>query len=301
MSGAIQSSFERSNILKPLLDHLEINQATVLHNLQQRVLGRMVAIGREAGVAAQHEVSRALQDAMAKRSEEILSQLHHVYDGAYIENSKNPAEQLKTEALSRLEAMSGAASLELQRSIGPISSGIDLQSLPSPAVFAEHLNQLKPKLFAEIDLICTKLEAAQTQRLFLKKGDVFGGNRALRAIFESATESIDIIDAYLGSKVFDLLEVSGQSVQIRLISDKLKDNATKQAYQDFAQQFGRIQFSLCDLKDIHARYIILDHKTVLHIGHSLKDLGKSDSSIDPGPPELIARFEELWSTATPVT
>jgi hypothetical protein len=85
-----------------------------------------------------------------------------------------------------------------------------------------------------------------------------------------------------------------------LISDKPPDNATKQAYQDFAQQFGRIEFRLCDLKDIHGRYIILDHITVLHIGHSLKDLGKSDSSVDPGPPEVIARFEELWATATPV-
>jgi hypothetical protein len=203
------------------------------------------------------------------------------------------------ETLSRLEAMRDAASLELQRSIEPIGSSIDLQSPPSPAVFAEQLNQLKPKLFAQIDLICARLEATQTQRLFLKKGEVFAANRALREIFESAKGSIDIIDAYPGPKVFDLLEVSGGSVQVRLISDKV-DNPTKQSYQDFAQQFGRIQFRLCDLKDIHARYIIVDSKTVWHIGHSLKDLGKSDSSIDPGPPEVIARFEELWSTAKPV-
>ncbi|SRR5260221_1119095 len=300
MSGTSQPSFERSDILKPLLDHLEINQADVLHNLQQKVLGKMVAIGREAGVAAQYEVSRALQDAITKRSEEILSQLHQVFDGAYIEHCENLAEQLKMETLSRLEAMRDAASLELQRSIGPIGSSIDLQSLPSPAVFAEQHNQLKPKLFAQIDLICAKLEATQTHGLFLKKGDVFGGNRALRALFESAKESIDVIDTYLGPKVFDLLEVSSASVQIRLISDKPPDNATKQTYQDFVRQFGRIEFRLCDLKDIHGRYIILDHKTVLHIGHSLKDLGKSDSGIDPASPELITRFEELWSTATPV-
>jgi hypothetical protein len=299
MSGTSQPSFERADILKPLLDHLEINQADVLHNLQQKVLGEMVARGREAGVAAQHAVSQALQDAITTRSEEILSQLHQVFDGAYIEHCENLAEQLKTETLSRLEAMRDAASLELQRSIGPIGSSIDLQSLPSPTALSEHLVQIEPRLFAQIDLICTKLEATQTQRLFLKKGEVFGGNRALRAIFEAARESIDIIDAYLGPKVFDLLEVSSGSVQIRLITDNLK-NSTKQAYQDFAQQFGRIDFRRCDPKDIHARYIILDHKTVLHIGHSLQDLGKSDSSIDPASPEVIARFEELWSKSTPV-
>lgn len=69
MSGTSQPSFERADILKPLLDHLEINQADVLHNLQQKVLGEMVARGREAGVAAQHAVSQALQDAITTRSE----------------------------------------------------------------------------------------------------------------------------------------------------------------------------------------------------------------------------------------
>jgi hypothetical protein len=133
--------------------------------------------------------------------------------------------------------------------------------------------------------------------LFLKKGEIFGGNRALRAIFESATKSIDIIDTYLGPKVFDLLEVSNGSVQIRLISDKKVDNPTKQAFQDFKQQYGRIEFRRCDLKDIHARYIILDGRTVLHIGHSLKDLGQSDSSIETASSDVLQRFEDLWLNA----
>jgi hypothetical protein len=255
-------------------------------------------VGRAEGPSAQHKVFQALRDALTGRAEEILSQIRKVFDGAYIEHFESLGAGLKAELFKRLETFRDVAALELQRSLGPTGSSIDLRSLPSPAAFAEHLDRLKPKLSAEIDLICAKLEATQIQGLFLKRGEVFDGNRALRAIFESATESIDIIDAYLGPKVFDLLEVSGGSVQVRLISDKLRDNATKQAYQDFAQQFGRIQFRLCDLKDIHARYIILDHKTVWHIGHSLKDLGKSDSSIDPGPPDVIARFEELWLTAT---
>jgi hypothetical protein len=128
--------------------------------------------------------------------------------------------------------------------------------------------------------------------LFLKKGEVFGGNRALRAIFERADKSIDVIDTYLGPKVFDLLEVSKGSVQIRLISDKV-NNPTKQAHQDFVRQHGRAQFRLCDLKDIHARYIILDGQTVLHLGHSLKDLGNSDSSIEPASSENSSTLRRI--------
>jgi hypothetical protein len=172
--------------------------------------------------------------------------------------------------------------------------------LPSQTAIAEHLEKQKPRLLAEIDLICAKLRDTQSPRLFLKKGEIFGANRALRAIFESATKSIDVIDTYLGPKVFDLLEVSNGSVQIRLISDKA-NNPTKQAFQDYKQQYGRIDFRLCDLKDIHARYIILDSRTVLHIGHSLKDLGNSDSSIETASSDILQRFEDLWSNAKTVS
>ena len=54
--------------------------------------------------------------------------------------------------------------------------------MPSEIALLQHLKSLKPKLLAEIDLICANLRDAQTPKLFLKKGDVFGGNRALRAI-----------------------------------------------------------------------------------------------------------------------
>jgi hypothetical protein len=300
MSGAPQPSFERSDILRPILDHLAVNDAIVLHGLQQKVLGDLTARGHPLmSSAAAQLVFQALRDALTGRAEEILSYIRQVLDGAYVEDCENLDEGLKAELLRRLESFGDLASCELERSTQQIRSGLDAQFLPSPTAIHEHLNQLQPKLFAEIDLICAKLQDAQSPRVFLKKGEVFGANRALRSIFESARRSIDIIDTYFGPKVFDLLEVSSGSVEIRLISDKA-DSATKQAYQDFAQQLGRIQFRLCDLRDIHARYIIIDAKTVLHIGHSLKDLGKSDSGVDPGSPELIALFEELWSTATSV-
>lgn len=92
--------------------------------------------------------------------------------------------------------------------------------MPPENALSEHVGKLQPKLLAKVDLICENLRATQTQRLFLGKGEVFAGNRAARAIFESANSSLDIIDTWFGPKVFDMLEVSKGSVQIRLISDK---------------------------------------------------------------------------------
>ena len=163
------------------------------------------------------------------------------------------------------------------------------------------MKQLKPKLFAEIELFCAKLHNSQEPRLFLKKGEVFVGNRAARAIFTKAKQSLDIIDTYFGPQVFDMLEVSDGSVRIRLISDK-QPPPTVQAFHAFNQQFNnRVEFKICAAKDLHDRYVIIDKQQAFHFGHSLKDLGTKDSEIASVPPaEIAQRFEELWLKATPV-
>lgn len=134
----------------------------------------------------------------------------------------------------------------------------------------------------------------------MKAGEVFSGNRATRAIFATASQSLDIIDTYFGPQVLDMLEVTQSSVIIRLISDKAS-NLTKNAYNLFKQQYGRIEFRTCDPKDIHDRFMIVDSKRALHIGHSIKDLGKSDALIDAAQLDPVQkRFEELWLKGTPV-
>jgi hypothetical protein len=97
------------------------------------------------------------------------------------------------------------------------------------------------------------------------------------------------------------LELSSASVQIRLISDKAEP-AVKNAYAKFNQQFSnRIQFRCCDPKEIHDRFVIVDKARALHLGASIKDLGKSDSLIDQAELDPHrARFEELWLKAQPV-
>jgi len=98
-----------------------------------------------------------------------------------------------------------------------------------------------------------------------------------------------------------MLEVTKQPVKIRLISDKAK-NPAKQAYDLFNRQFNnRVEFRLCDPKDIHDRFIIVDGQKALHVGHSIKDLGGSDTLIDSAELDPHKnRFEELWLKAQPV-
>jgi len=302
MSGTSQPSFERADILKVKLDHLEINDAALFNGLQQKVLANIIAKGHPLVSSATAQlVFQALRDALTERGEEILSQIRQVFDGAQVEDSENLAAGLKAELVSRLESATNLATFELQRSTEQIRSSINPQFLPSPNALSEHVDRLKPNLFADIDLICAKLRGTQQPRVFFKKGEIFAGNRAARDLCTKAKGSLDIIDTYFGPETFDMLEVTDDSVQIRLISDK-QWPATVQAFHAFDRQFNnRVEFRVCAAKEIHDRYLIIDRQQAFHFGHSLKDLGTKDSEITSIPlGEIMKRFEELWSKATPV-
>jgi hypothetical protein len=224
-------------------------------------------------------IFQGFRDELTKRGDAILSEMDNVLRGAYIEDFDKLAESLKAEMIKRLESAVRLATSEFLSSTGSIRSRINHPNMPSETALSEHVEKLKPKWLAKVDLIRENLRATQTPRLFLKRGEVFAGNRAARAIFQSAKKSLDIIDTYFGPEVFDLLEVTQQSVKIRLISDKA-NNPTKRAYHLLNQQYGqRVDFRLCDPKDIHDRFIIVDGQSALHVGASIKDLGRSDSLI----------------------
>jgi hypothetical protein len=93
--------------------------------------------------------------------------------------------------------------------------------------------------------------------LSLQPGEVFAGNRAARKIFTSARRSLDIIDTYLGPAVFDMLEVTNPSVEIKLITEKDKFGAaTRNAYKAFRVEYGRTEVRLVPPKRIHDRYLV---------------------------------------------
>ena len=254
-----------------MLDHLEINDVAFFNGLQQKVLANLIAKGHPLVSSATAQlIFQALRDALTERGEKILSLIRQVFDGAYIEDFENLAAGLKAELVSRLELATNLASSELLRSTEQIRSSLDSRFLPSLTALSDHVNQLKPKLFAEIDLICAKLHDAQQPRLLFKKGELFAGNRAARALFTKAKQSLDIIDTYFGPQIFDMLEVTDSSVQIRLISDK-QPAPVVQSFHAFNRQFNnRVQFRICAAKDLHDRYVIIDKQQAFHVGLRLK-------------------------------
>ena len=292
-------NFERADLLGPILDDLSVNDDQALFwGIQQKILGEGSSRGMMMSSGTAMRIFYAFSEKIYERGEAIFTEIERVLTGAYIDDFEELSTALKLDWDRRIEAVKRIALNEFRTSTSQIRN--QFPTVPSESDLLERIEKIRRKWFAEIDLFCTKLHDSQTPRLFLQAGEVFAGNRAARAVFTAATQSLDIIDTYFGSQVFDMLEITRTSVQIRLISDKASDEA-KQAYLLFKQQYGRIEFRKCDPKEVHDRFVIVDAKQALHIGHSIKDLGKSDTLIDAaliGPHQN--RFEELWLKATPV-
>ena len=293
--------FERSEILQRLLDDMAADDSTLYPGLVQKILGQMSQRGMLMSTSTVSLVFQELRNQLTDRAATIVSEMRRVLEGAYIDDTEDLANQLKSELGARLDKAAQTASSSFQDGTAEIRKRFNHPNLPSLAAVSEHVGALKQKWFAEIELFCQKARDNQAPRLFLKAGEVFGGNRAARAIFAGATRSLDIIDTYFGPKVFDMLESTPPNVRIRLISDRA-DPATKSAYTLFNQQYqNRVEFRLCPAKSIHDRFIIVDERQALHLGHSIKDLGKSDTLIDQAVLDTQRkRFEDLWVNSQPI-
>ena len=94
---------------------------------------------------------------------------------------------------------------------------------------------------------------------------------ALRLI-RSARTSIDLVDNWVDETVLTMLGARGErvsaTIHTRHFSRKLKLDLER-----YNAQYPSIAIKAC--RGVHDRFLILDGRTVYHIGASLKDLGKA--------------------------
>lgn len=143
-----------------------------------------------------------------------------------------------------------------------------------------------------------RISTAERDQILVKAGETFRANRVLRDIFRRPQRELLIIDPYVGSMVFDLLEDANSSLSVRVITSPKIKQAAIDAYRAYRAQYPSIEMRLID-DDIHDRYVLWDGTQALHLGHSLKDLGTKDTQInlvaDAAP--QFRMFEERWAKA----
>lgn len=115
-------------------------------------------------------------------------------------------------------------------------------------------------------------------------GEKFSATLVYEQIYESAKQSLYIIDNYISPKTLIHLKGLSNTVQVILFSDNLGKGLSKIEFSDFKAQYpdGDISLQITNGK-YHDKYIIVDHGTedeaIYHCGASSKDAGNRIASI----------------------
>ena len=140
-------------------------------------------------------------------------------------------------------------------------------------------------------------EAIETKEIKYKEGIFFDGQVYDAYVFvtdviKSAKKSIVLIDGYIDETVLTMLSKRRKNCTATIYTKKI----SKQLQLDLQKhndQYPPIEIK--NLKTSHDRFLILDDKTIYHIGASLKDLGKqwfAFSKLEKGAFEILEKLKK---------
>jgi hypothetical protein len=110
----------------------------------------------------------------------------------------------------------------------------------------------------------------QTQGIFFQ-GQIFDAYAFFQNIIQKAKKEIILIDGYVDLTVLEQFSKKKSGVQVTIYTDS-KTKISALDVQKFNSQYP--QLNLNYTSKMHDRFLIIDNKTVYHIGASLKDLSK---------------------------
>jgi hypothetical protein len=159
----------------------------------------------------------------------------------------------------------------------------------------EPLLEFTKKALEEFDV-----DASQRD-IHLSAGMVYKARKIIRNILSSAQTSIDIQDNWLNVDILPMIEPyleMNKQLSIRLLTKDVKPGLLS----DLAlleEQYKHIP--LKTNSQCHDRYIIIDKRSVFDTGGSLKDLGRTASTVkhienQKAIDDIIADFESWWKT-----
>jgi len=164
-------------------------------------------------------------------------------------------------------------------------------------VINQRIDRIEKKLLEhdqKFDLLI-KTNISPTEGIFYD-GQIFDAHKFVSEIIKSAKKSIILIDNYVDENVLFLLSKRNSKVTVTIFTAHF----SKQLQLDL--QRYNAQCPPIDVKlflKSHDRFLIIDKKTVYHIGASLKDLGKkwfAFSKIQMDAIEIIGKLNDKSAT-----
>ncbi len=110
-----------------------------------------------------------------------------------------------------------------------------------------------------------------TEKGIFYDGEIFDAYTFISDIIRSAKISIILIDNYVDDTVLTLLGKRGRAVTATILTKNIS-NQLRLDLQRYNSQYPPIEVEI--FSNAHDRFIIIDQTELLHIGASLKDLGK---------------------------
>ena len=140
--------------------------------------------------------------------------------------------------------------------------------------------------------------------VFIPSGDRTGGKDYLKAIFlNEVVDYVKICDKYISDETLKLLSDLNPGINVKLLGHSFKNN---NIYSSIIQSLNKrginVEIRKIDKeKEIHDRYILSKYYGYI-IGHSLKDLGKSDTFISrlQDTSQIEPQFDNRWKSATKI-
>ncbi|MBQ8996510.1 DNA alkylation repair protein [Candidatus Saccharibacteria bacterium] len=127
------------------------------------------------------------------------------------------------------------------------------------------------KFFARIFSEPNLLSDRPSEKIFFE-GEVYGASSFLIDLIASAEQEIILIDAYVTKETLDLLAKKRSGVPVHIFTKAKHPDLSDLDLRRFNSEYPRLE--LHATKEFHDRFLILDRRTVYHIGASLKDAGK---------------------------
>jgi hypothetical protein len=141
---------------------------------------------------------------------------------------------------------------------------------------------------------------------FFPRGAIYDAYLEIRTFIVEADTSVFIIDPYVDDTILTLLGSAAKpGLDIRILTENFPTDFAHQVSLFQAQVGQGRTITIRRARDFHDRFVIIDESRCLHVGHSIKDIGRkaclvSEIHAAANRQAIIAEANRSWAAGVSV-
>jgi hypothetical protein len=147
-----------------------------------------------------------------------------------------------------------------------------------------------------------EVTSPELREMFFPKGSPWDAHVVLRGIFSEAKSTLTIIDSYTNGVVFQMLASRPLAgLTVRILCGAYGPAIAAEA-KTFISQYPGVAVEVRQARDFHDRFVIIDERTCVHVGASIKDAGKTGFMVSrvedsDNVTAILGALAAAWSSA----